>query len=372
MPPVMGIVAFLIADFLNIPYIKVAIMAAVPAILYFFSLLLAVHFEAKKMALMPIDAEKLPRVKEVIKDGWFFVFPIIVLVYLLARDYSPTLAGFYTIIVILILSVIRTLVKTGFRGIPFELVRWVSALERAGKNMLIVVSACACAGIILGMVSLTGIGFKFTFVVSQLAGSSVILLLFLAMVGCIILGMGLTSVPSYILVAILIAPGLADLGIMPLAVHLFIFYYAALSFITPPVALAAYFAAAIARANPVKIGITAWRIALPGFIVPFLFVYNPNLLLQGPIPDILLSVGVTAVGFTVLISGLAGYFKEEITTSDRILLIASGGLILFPLALQSMYINLLGALVFVVFLFKTGYFKQNNGRNRKNALLRSS
>jgi TRAP-type uncharacterized transport system fused permease subunit len=187
-----------------------------------------------------------------------------------------------------------------------------------------------------------------------------------------VLGMGLTSVPSYILVAILIAPGLVDLEIMPIAVHLFIFYYAALSFITPPVALAAYFASGIAAADPMKIGFTAWRIALPGFIVPFLFVYNPGLLLEGPLLNIMLSIGVSALGFGILISGLAGYFREKVKRVDRILLVASGALLLFPLKIQSIYLNLIGALVLISFLFKIGIFKRSQGKDKKDGLLRSS
>ena len=352
MPPVMGVVAFLIADFLSIPYIKVAVMAAIPAILYFLTLFLAIHFEAKKTGMVPPAHEELPCLRDIIKDGWFFVLPVILLVYLLAEDYSPTLAAFYSIILILILSMIRTLLRTGIRGILAEVLAWASALERAGRNMLVVVSSCACAGIILGMVSLTGLGFKFTFTVTQLAGHSLILLLCVAMIACIILGTGLTSVPSYILVAILIAPGLVDQGIMPLGVHLFIFYYAVLSFITPPVALAAYFASGIAGADPLKIGFTAMRLALPGFIVPFLFVYNPSLLLQGSIPNIILSVGLTVLGFSVLTSGLVGYFRKDIGIFDRILLLGSGALLLYPLKLPSIYVNLAGMATFLVFCLR--------------------
>lgn len=355
MPPVMGVVAFLIADFLAIPYIEVALAAAFPALFYFFSLFLAVHFEAKKLGLAITEKEGLPNLKDLLKQGWFFVLPVIVLVYLLALDYSPTMAGFYSIIVIMILSVIRTVLRSGIKGMRTEFANWVKALEKAARNMLVVVSSCACAGIILGMASVTGLGFKFTFAIGGLAGESLVLLLFIAMVGCIILGTGLTSVPSYILVAILIAPSLVNLNLFPLAVHLFIFYYAALSFITPPVALAAYFASGIAEAEPMRIGFTAWRLALPGFIVPFLFVYNPSLLLKGSILSIVISVLIASIGFGVLTSGLAGYFGGKTGTFGRVLLLASGALLLYPLKMESIFINLLGALVLIFFYVKNRF-----------------
>ncbi len=283
MPPVMGAAAFIMAEILGVPYYKVALAAAIPALLYYFCLFIVIDLEAAKLGISGLKRADLPKFKDVMLSEGHLLIPLFILiVMLIVFLYSPMKASLYTIIAILLVSYL----KPKSRMTPRKI---FAALREGGINTISVASACACAGIIVGMFSLSGLGHKLSYILVQISGGSLFLLLFLTAVCNVILGMGMPTTAVYIILATLAAPALVKLGISPMAAHLFVFYFGCLSHITPPVALAAYAGASLAGAPPMKTGFAAWRIGLVGFIVPFMFVYGPALILEDSVLNIIIA-----------------------------------------------------------------------------------
>jgi len=323
MPPVMGAGAFIMADMLGISYLRVCMAAAIPAVLYFFALLYMVHMEALRQGLRGLPRAELPRLGRVLKEGGYLLLPAPFLVILLVLGYSPMKAGFWSIVAVLLVSSLKRASRMSPRQI-------LETLERGARGSLEVLTACATAGIVIGVVTQTGLGLKFSSLVIQAAGGQLLLALIFVMVTSLILGMGLTTSAAYILTVILGGPVLTKLGVDPLAAHMFVFYYACLSTITPPVALAAFAGAGIAGSPPFRTGFEAMRLALVAYVVPFIFVFHPALIWKGELATIL-QAGVTAmIGCAALGSGMMGYLTGRLQLFMRGALLAAGLLLIKP------------------------------------------
>ncbi len=311
MPPIMGASAFIIAEFLGMQYILIVAAAAIPAFLYFLSIFASVHFEAERLGLRILKKDEIPDWKKVMKEGFYFLTPLLLLIYLLAvTRVTPTRTAFWVILLTMVLSWIRKHQRMAPREI-------FQALELGAKNALTVVTACACAGLVIGVITLTGIGLQLSTLVIALSGGIMILALLFSMVGSIILGMGLPTTAAYIIMATLGAPALIEIGVHPVSAHLFVFYFAIISAITPPIALAAYTAGAIAGADVNKTSITALKVALAGFFIPFMFVYNQELLMEGAPAQIVLGALTASVGVVVLSAATIGYMKIRLKLWER-------------------------------------------------------
>ncbi|MBM4306719.1 MAG: TRAP transporter permease [Deltaproteobacteria bacterium] len=318
MPPIMGAAAFLMATFLGMPYGKVALSAAIPAILYYMAVFIQVDLEAAKNGLQGLPSEKLPRLFMVLRKGWLFLIPLGVLIYaLFIRVIEADRAGLYATTSVFIICCLR-------REDRLNLNKIVKILKETGEGMLEIGVICSAAGIIIGIVSLTGLGFTFSQALVTLAGGSTLLLLVLGAVGAIILGMGMTVTAAYLLMVILIAPALVQLGVAPLNAHLFVFYFAVMSFLTPPICLAVYAAASLAGADMMKTAYQAIKLGIGAYIVPFLFAYHPSLLLQGNMFDIIHAVMTAMIGISLVAIGIEGFLFKKLTWVKRILLILGG------------------------------------------------
>jgi TRAP transporter 4TM/12TM fusion protein len=339
MPPIMGAAAFIMAEMLGIPYSEIVIAAIIPAILYYLALFIMVHYEAKRLGLQKVDKSTLPSTKQVLIDSGHMLVPLFVLVYLLVfLHYSPARAALITLGVILIFSMLRKGTRLGINGF-FE------SLRNGSLGVLQVALACACAGIIVGIFSLTGLGLKMSHILINLSGGSMVILLILTALTSIILGMGMPTVGAYLVLAILIAPTLIDAGFNPVAAHLFIFYFGNISNVTPPVALAAYAAAGLAGSNASKTGWTATRLAVSGFIIPFMFIFNEELLLEGSTTEIIYIVLTSLIGIAFLSIALQGYFSTNIGLTEKILLIVASIMLINPELITSICGITLGIIV---------------------------
>lgn len=328
-PPVMGAGAFIMAELLQIAYVQVAIAAALPAVLYYLGCGAAIHFEARRLDLQTIPPELIPRARNVFawrRSAALFV-PIIILSYFLLRGYTPGTSTFWSIVAS---AAIFMLAATSGADLVARARSMVKALEVGAKSIVLVATLIAAAQIVIGMINLTGIGVKLSEFIIGTSGQSLLASLFFAMVVCIILGMGLPTTAAYVLAASVVAPALIKLGAQPLAAHLFVFYFAIISAITPPVCAAVYVAAAIARANWLKTGFIATRLGLAGFIAPYMFVYAPSLLWQGPLLEIAWATLTACVGVIALAAGAMGYLIRPANLLERLLLVVAALLLIKP------------------------------------------
>ncbi len=293
MPPVMGAAAFIIAEILGVPYLNVCIAAFPTAVLYFFTIFVMVHFEAAKHVLPVLKKEELPDVKAELKKGAPLFISVLVIVGMLVAGYTPMFAAFWAIVSVLALSFLR-------KETRLTPARLLSALEDAAIKALPVSIACAAAGIIIGTVFISGFGLKFTNLIVTIAAGRLWVGLILTMIASLILGMGLTATAVYITVAALVIPAIVNMGVEPIAAHLFAFYFGIVSAITPPVCLAAFAAAGIAASNPMRTGFIACRLGIATYILPFVFVYAPGLLVVGPWWEVLRSFVATTLGLFAL------------------------------------------------------------------------
>jgi TRAP transporter 4TM/12TM fusion protein len=276
MPPVMGAAAFIMAEYLGVPYIEVCKAAVIPAVLYFLAIYSVVHFYSLKIGIKGLSESEIPSVKLVLRDKWMFTVPLIVLIGILVYGYSPRVAVLFSLLATVVMSFFRK----ESRMMPSKI---FDAMAKTAYNCVMVVGACATAGIVIGVVLLTGMGGKITALVITISAGSLLFALPIVMLASILFGMGLPTVVCYVLLAATVAPSLIDLGVTPLAAHLYIFYFGMLCMVTPPVSFAAYAGAAIAKSDPMKTGWTAWTFALAGFLLPYMFVYNNSLLLMGSV-----------------------------------------------------------------------------------------
>lgn len=324
MPPVMGATAFVIAEFTQVSYAKVCVVAAIPAILYFLAVYVTVHIEAIKNNLQPVPKEEIPGVWETLKGGGYMLLPIGAIIFFLAQGQSAMKAGFWAIVVIFFLSQVRQTTRMG----PLS---FLGACELGARNTLMISTACAAAGIIVGLISLTGLGVKLSALVVEASGGHMIFALIFTMIICIVLGMGMPVTPAYLITATTAALSLMKMGVDTLIVHLFIFYYATMSAITPPVALSSYTAAGIAQAPLGKTGWTAFKVALTGFIVPFMFVYGPPLLIgYGNWIRNVLAITTAIVGVFFLSAGIQGFLFQRANFIQRTLWVVGALLLIKP------------------------------------------
>lgn len=323
MPPVMGAAAFVMAEYTGIPYLQICIHAAIPALLYYFALFMAIHFEASRTGLLGVPKEERPILRSVMMTKGHLFVPLAVIVYFMVAGYTPMYACIYATLSVFVVALLRAETRMGPKKI-------LKALEFGAKNMLPVAAACACAGVIIGVINLTGLGLKFTSLILFIAGDSLIPALIFTMFAGIVLGMGLPTTAAYIVQAALLIPALIKLGVPVIAAHLFVFYFAIISAITPPVAMAVYAAAGISGSNLWRTGLEAMRIGATGFIVPFMFVYGPSLLMIGSTTTIVTTIISSSIGVVALSAGLMGWFLKEATWLERVLLVAGALLLIKP------------------------------------------
>jgi len=314
MPPVMGAAAFVLAELTGVPYGRVALAAALPAFFYFFCLGLMVYFEARRRDLRGLSAAELPPLGRTFLGQAHLWLPLALLVWLLVGEgYSPMKSGAWTIACLAAVGCLAALVRE--RRLPWR--RLLEALQAGARIAAPVACACATAGVMIGVVSLTGLGVRFTRLLILLSGGELWLALVLMMVACIVLGTGLPTTAAYVITAVLGAPALVKMGVPLFAAHLFIFYFAIISFITPPVAISAYAAAGLARSGPMRTGFWALGLGIAGFLVPFYFVFHPALILQGGWWQVLAASAVALVGLAALAGALEGWFGGRLGWGAR-------------------------------------------------------
>ena len=325
MPPVMGAAAFVMAEFLAVPYAQVALWAAIPALLYYVSLFFAVHFDAKRHKLAGVPKSELPRFLNVMAVRGHLFVPIFVVLIGLILGYSAPLCALAGALACIPIALLRASTRggIGWRNV-------FDALVDGARNTLSVAMACACAGIVIGCVTITGLGITFTEVVIVLAQSSLIAALVLTAIAGIVLGMGMPTTPSYIVMVSLLVPAIIKLGAIAPAAHMFAFYFAILSAITPPVALAVFAAAGLAKSDLWATGWQAMRIAAPTYIVPFMFIYEPSLMLIGDWFESLTSTVSAVIGVMCLAAGLQGYLLREARWWERAVLVVAALLLIKP------------------------------------------
>jgi len=324
MPPIMGAAAFIMAEILGIPYREVAIAALLPAVLYYVALFTQVDLEAGKTGLRGFSRQELPDLIPVLRRGWVFFVPLSILVYVLFIENSEAGdAGIFAALATLALGFLRKELRVR----P----RWVlETLQGTGRTLLELGATVALAGLILGAVQISGLGFILSYALVNLAGGNTVALLLLTAIVSMILGMGMPTTAVYVLLAVLVAPALTQLGIDPLGAHLFIFYFGMVSMITPPICLAVYTAAAIVQADAMKTGLEATRLGIVAYVVPFLFVFSPALLLKGSVVEVSLAAVTATVGAVLLGMALTGYFVREIAWFKRVLLVVAALNLLTP------------------------------------------
>ncbi|HEY7555873.1 MAG TPA: TRAP transporter permease [Candidatus Binatia bacterium] len=323
-PPVMGAAAFLIAEFLNLPYGQVALAAAVPAFLYYLALFTQVDLEAAKYGLGGLPADQIPRFRGVMRLGWVFLIPLGFLIYaLMFANWEAGKAGIATVILTFVVGALQKDTRPTFSAI-------LKSIEETGRTLLDIVVITALAGLVIGSLQLSGLTFKLSLILTTLSGGNVLLLLALTAIVCILLGMSLPTAVVYITLAVLVGPALAQLGVDPLAAHLFLFYFGMLSLITPPDCLATYTAAAIAHSDFWKTGWTGMRLGIAAYVVPFAFALHPALILKGAIGDILIAVVASSIGTFLLAIGCAGYLFRVLDWAKRGLICLAGLLLMLP------------------------------------------
>lgn len=324
MPPIMGAAAFLIAEAVGVPYMEVAKAAIIPAILYFTGIWMMIHLEAKKLGLVGIPRDQLPKVGPILKERGHLILPIVVIIVLLAMDKSPIYAATRGILAAVIAPYLRKSTHVPFKDL-------VEALINGARNIISVACACGVAGIIVGIVTLTGLGLKLGGGLIAAAGGMISLTLFFTMITSLILGMGVPTTANYLITSTIAAPIVMQLGVPALAAHLFTFYFGILADITPPVALAAYAGSAIAKGNPFKTGVQATKLAIAAFIIPYIFVMNPALIMIDTTFIEVIRITITSlIGMFGISGGMTGWVYGKANPMERIALIVGGLLLINP------------------------------------------
>jgi len=366
LPPVMGASAFIMAETTGISYGTIALAAAIPALLFFLGSLAQVHFRAGRSNLKGIPKPDLPRIKEVLKEGGHLMIPLVALVWMLGSGIPVANTAFYTILITIAVSWLRKSTRMSLMDI-------ITALEEGTRQSLSTIVACGVVGIIIAVVNLTSFGSTLTAAITQVGAGSLFLTLFLTMIASIILGMGLPSIPAYIITATMAAPALAEFGLPILVAHLFVFYYGIFANITPPVALASFAAAGLSGGNAMRTSFISVRLAIAGFIVPFLFAYQPALLMvdttnvatnavefpMASIGSIILVTIIAIVGILGLSAAIEGYFSTNLNVVERIILGAASLGMIIP----ETYSTVIGTVVVAV-IFLINFYKNKKESNR--------
>ncbi|MEW5898640.1 MAG: TRAP transporter fused permease subunit, partial [Bacillota bacterium] len=340
-PPVMGTSAFLMAQMTGIPYIEICIAAIIPAIFYYFGIMLQIHFHTLRYEIKSTELQDLPPLREVLLTQSQYFLPVIILIYLMVRGYTPTYAGIIAILAAIAVSWTRRETRLGPRKI------W-DAVVQGCFNVAPLLAVCAAAGIVVGCIMVTGLASKFIVLINTLSGGILPLALVIGAVVLIVLGMGMPLPAVYVLGAVLIAPILIELGFPLKLAHLFIVYYSAMSAITPPVAVAAYAAGGIAGADPMAIGWRACRLGIVAYLVPFIFMFQPALILEGNPIEVIWAVVTAAVGVFALSAGIEGWLRKLMLIWERIAAILGGILMMYP----DILFTGIGALLVLLGLFR--------------------
>ncbi len=337
LPPIMGASAFIMAETTGISYGTIALSAIIPAFLFFLSSIMQVHYRAGRANLRGLPKADLPQVKKVLKEGWHLLIPLISLIMMLFANVPVSYAAFYTIMITVVVSWFRKHTRMHFKDI-------LQALETGTRQALSTIVACGVVGIVIGVVNLTGFGATLSSAITSLGAGSLMFTLLLTMLASIVLGMGLPSIPAYIITATMAAPALAEFGIPVLIAHLFVFYFGIFANITPPVALASFAASGLAGGSPMKTGFISLRLAIAGFIVPFIFVYEPAMLLIDPsglpanatefpfaaIPQILMVAVSSAIAVVAISAAVEGFIHTNLNVLTRLVLGISSLLLIVP------------------------------------------
>lgn len=326
MPPIMGAAAFLMAEFLEIPYKEVVVAALIPAVLYYVALFILADLEAARTDIQPLKDEEIPKLWDVVKTGWYFPLPFAALIVALFNfNYSPEMSALIATGVIVATSTIF-----GYKGKRLTLRDLLDAVRATGHAVLDIIMIAAAAGIVIGTLNVTGVGFGMSLLLVELGGTNLFLLLLISAVVCIILGMGMPTVAVYLMLATLVAPALIEVGINPMAAHLFILYFGMMSMITPPVAIAAFAAATLTGEDAMKTGFAAMRFGWFAYLVPFLFVLSPSLLMEGGVFEVIAAAATAAGGVWLVSIAIMGYFVRELGLLLRVLFGLAGLALLIP------------------------------------------
>ena len=360
MPPLMGAGAFLIAEYTNTPYLDIVKVSILPAIMYFATVYLFVHIIALKQGMQGLPKDELPQMRQVMKDGWHFLLPLAVLVWLLAMSMSPMRVGYYAVITILAVAVLRyvlwfffvaprqgqpvtataikDVVRTGFAKL-------VEGLELGARNAVAVSMACAVAGIIVGVVGLTGLGLKFSSMMLAFSGGNLVLALVMVLLASLVLGMGLPVTASYIVLIVLVGPALtAEFGVPLLVAHLVVFWYSQDSNVTPPIALAGFAGAAIAGSKPMETSFQAWKFAKGLYLIPLFMVFNPEIIIGGPVPVVIWNGVIAILALGAFAAALEGYLFTKMSWLPRIAITAA----IFGVFYPNLMTEIAGVAVMVV------------------------
>lgn len=353
LPPVMGAIAFVMAEWLGVPYSQIALAALVPALLYFLITFLSVHLQACKSGIEPLPFSELPNIKIVLKSGWFYILPLLVLIYfLIIKGYPPAIAGIYSFPVLIAVSFFSKdkkewltpkLIMAAFKDATF---RWVT-----------VVAITASVGMLIGALELSGLGLKISNFVLSISGNNLILTMILVGICSLILGMGLDAIPAYITLATLMAPALVDLGIPEFTAHLYVIYWGLASFLTPPVCIAVYVAIGISGSSVWETGWEAIKIGIAAFLIPFAFVLNPGLLLIGGVSAITISIITAIIGCIFVATGVWGYSFSFMNPIQRVIIFLAGWFLILP-GIKLIVLGLI--LAITVFMWQWFALKKRN------------
>lgn len=337
MPPVMGAAAFIMADFTGFPYISIVKAAIIPAVLYYIAVGTMVHLEACKLGLKGMPRNSLPKVSKILAKQGYLTLPLIAIIFMLIKQYPPTLAALVGIVIGVVVALVASLVKKDGSFTPKDI---IGAMEAGAKSAVGVACACACAGMIVGVVTLTGFGLKIAEVIVLIAQGKLIPTLLLTMVASIILGMGLPTTAKYIVLATMAVPAITKLGVNLMSAHLFILYFGVVADVTPPVALAAYAGAGIAGSNSMKTGVQAFKLAIGAFIIPYIFVINPHLIMVDsvvgttvnwlPVTAALPTIATALIGTVCLAGTVEAYLFGKLRAWQRVILVVAAFGLLDP------------------------------------------
>ena len=350
MPPVMGAAAFLMAEFVGVPDIEIVQAAIIPAFLYFMGVWLGVHFEAKRSNLKGIPRDQLPRLGTLLRERGHLALPLIVIVYLLVSGYTPMRAA----LVAIFLSILVSSLRKSTRMKPMEI---LLGLETGARNVLGVLVACAAAGIVIGVVTKTGVGLKLASGLLEFSGGMLLPSMFFTMITAIVLGMGVPTTANYVITSTIAAPALIQLGIPVLAAHMFVFYFGIIADVTPPVALAAYAGAGISGGNALMTGVNASKLAIAAFIIPYMFVLSPELLMiDATGGGLALSVFTAVLGMVAISASLIGYLADHCLLAERFVLFVGGLLMIKP----GITTDIVGIMIFAAVIFFQWKRKRQN------------
>jgi TRAP transporter 4TM/12TM fusion protein len=329
MPPIMGAAAFLMAELLEADYTDVILAAAIPAFLYYFAAFIQADLEAARLKIAPVPKEQIPRLLKVAKEGWFFLIPYAVLIIALFKyNVPPDGAALYASISLPIVSWVF-----GYKGRRISVRDLANAVADTGRNSVDIIIIGAMAGLAIAIIETTGLGYAMTIVLLKVGQDSLLLLLVLTAIISIILGMGMPTTAIYLLLALMIAPPMIKLGVNPFAAHLFVLYFGLMSMITPPVAIAAFTAAKLANSPPMATALTSCRLGWVAYVIPFVFVYEPSLIMQGSFIEIILCFSSALIGIWVVSAGMLGYVFSKIGPVIRVVCIISGLILILPVTI---------------------------------------